>query len=154
MKVPWYVFFIAAQFPCELFCTWLPICSVCCCCRINLTGAVVVVDDALLHHLVVACVLCKPVLLWQWLRMARAMTSLACLTNETKLHIVSYCCASPSRRDNGIAVVNRLWNIMWRRMLRPLFLSMIQEIHSLASLDDCPNDLALLDFADAAGYVN
>ena len=39
---------------------------------------------ALLHHLVLACVLCKPVLLWQWLGMARATTSLACLTDETK----------------------------------------------------------------------
>ena len=120
----------------------------------NLSAMPAKFHDALLHHLVVACVLCKPVLLWQWLRMARAMTSLACLTSETKLHIVSYCCASPSRRDNGIAVVNRLWNIMWRRMLRPLLLSMIQEIHSLAREDDCPNSLALLDFADAAGHVN
>ena len=70
--------------------------------------------DALLHHLVVACVLCKPMLLWQWLRMVRAMTSLACLTDETKLHIVSYCSALFSMRDNGIAVVDRLWNVMWR----------------------------------------
>ena len=154
MKVPWYVFFIAAQCPCELFCTWLPSCSVCCCCRINLTGAVVVVDDALLHHLVVACVLCKPVLLWQWLRMARAMTSLACLTHESKLHVLSYCSALFLPRDNGIAVANRLWNVTWRRMLRPLFARMIQEIHSFAREDDCPHSLALLDFADAAGHVN
>ena len=109
--------------------------------------------DALLHHLVVACVLCKPVLLWQWLRMARAMTSLACLTSETKLHIVSYCCASPSRRDNGIAVVNRLWNVMWRRMLRPLLLLMIVEIFSQGREDACPLFFDMLDFADAAGLT-
>ena len=82
------------------------------------------------------------------------MASLACLTDEIKLHIVSYCFGLYPTRGNGVAVVNRLWNIMWRRMLRPLFLSMIQEIHSLAREDDCPNSLALLDFAYAAGRVN
>ena len=107
--------------------------------------------DALLHHLVVACVLCKPVLLWQWLRMARAMTSLACLTDETKLHIVSYCSALFSTRDNGIAVANRLWNVMWRRMLRPLLPLMFLEIFNQATEDACPHILGMLDFADAAG---
>ena len=37
------VLFIAAQFPCELSCTMLPIRSLRSCCRIKLTGAVVVV---------------------------------------------------------------------------------------------------------------
>ena len=86
------------------------------------------------------------------------MASLACLTDEIKLHIVSYCFGLYPTRGNGVAVVNRLWNIMWRRMLRPLLLSMIQEIHSLAREDDLLiqeiHRLALLDFADAVGYVN
>ena len=110
--------------------------------------------DALLHHLVVACVLCKPVLLWQCFRMARVMTSLVCLTDETKLHIVCYCSALFSMRDNGIAVANRLWNVMWRRMLRPLLLLMIQEIFSQAREGVCPQFLLMLDFADAAGLGN
>ena len=108
---------------------------------------------ALLHHLVVACVLCKPVLLWQWLRMARAMTSIACLPDETKLHIISYCSALFSTRDNGIAIVNRLWNVMWRRMLRPRLLLMIVEIFSQGREDACPLFFDMLDFADAVGLT-
>ena len=83
--------------------------------------------------------------------MARAMASLACLTDETKLHIVSYCFALFSTRDNGIAIVNRLWNVMWRRMLRPLLLLMLLEIFNQAAEDACPHILGMLDFADAAG---
>ena len=109
--------------------------------------------DALLHHLVVACVVWKPVLLWQWLRMARAMTSIACLPDETKLHIISYCSALFSTRDNGIAVVNRLWNVMWRRMLRPRLLLMIVEIFSQGREDACPLFFDMLDFADAVGLT-
>ena len=83
--------------------------------------------------------------------MARAMTSLACLTHESKLHVLSYCSALFLARDNGIAVANRLWNVMWRRMLRPLLLLMLLEIFNQATEDACPHILGMLDFADAAG---
>ena len=83
--------------------------------------------------------------------MARAMASLACLTDETKLHIVSYCFALFSTRDNGIAVVNHLWNVMWRRMLRPLLVLMIQDICREARKERCAHFLPMLGFADAAG---
>ena len=53
------VLFIAAQFPCELSCTMLPIRSLRSCCRIKLTGAVVVVVFVFL--LVVAVVVAKKV---------------------------------------------------------------------------------------------
>ena len=79
------------------------------------------------------------------------MASLACLTDEIKLHIVSYCFGLYPTRGNGVAVVNRLWNIMWRRMLRPILLEMIQDICREARDTGCPHVLDLLDFADAAG---
>ena len=78
---------------------------------------------------------------WQWFRMTRVMTSLASLTVKTKLHIISYCDALFSTHDNGLAVVNRLWNIMWRRMVRPLHLSMIQDICRQAREEGCPRVL-------------
>ena len=74
-----------------------------------------------------------------------------CLTDETKLHIVSYCFALFLTRHNGIAVVNHLWHVMWRRMLRPLLVLMIQDICREAREERCAHLLSMLDFADAAG---
>ena len=34
--------------------------------------------------------------------------------------IVRYCAASPSAQHNGLACVNRIWNVAWRRMKRKL----------------------------------
>ena len=40
---------------------------------------------------------------------------------------------------------------MWRRMLRPILLEMIEDIYREAREAGCPHVLPLLEFADAAG---
>ena len=47
---------------------------------------------------------------------------------EVQFSIIQFCMPSPSQKFNGIASASRIFNILWRRMLRPIVVDMIQDL--------------------------
>ena len=54
---------------------------------------------------------------------------------ELREQIVRYCAASPSAQHNGVACVNRAWNVSWRGMIREILTDQISALRGyLATL--------------------
>ncbi len=73
---------------------------------------------------------------------------------ELRAVIVRYCAASPSAQHNGIACVNRIWNVAWRGMkrelVRTLFMVVRENLMSLTSVHVVDCILNLSDLEDVA----
>ena len=80
------------------------------------------------------------------------MNLLKTLEAERRLWLVECFWLSPSVLDNGIACVNRAWNVTWRKYFRSHILKTMEDIWRYSCYGPGPTVpetlLALLDFDD------
>ena len=62
--------------------------------------------------------------------------------------IVRYCAASPSAQHNGIACVNRIWNVAWRGMKHELVKMLFMRFTQYLTTQTVPDGESILHLAD------
>ena len=67
---------------------------------------------------------------------------------ELREQIVRYCAASPWAQHNGIACVNRIWNVAWRGMKRELVKMLFMSFNQYLTTQTVPDGESILHLAD------
>ena len=62
--------------------------------------------------------------------------------------IARYCAASPSAQHNGIACVNRIWNVAWRGMKRELVKMLFMNFNQYLTTQTVPDSESIQQLVD------